>query len=233
MLEDLGRCCGIYEAVGICWSKVVDRGCFVVFFWRVKLNIKKMMKIPEIPSPVKLFFLFGLLIGIWFGLKWLYEKYMTGGRVDVDSNMLMTQMTGGNPMSYLTRYRNPDSFEDYVFAYDPKEVYFDTFSVFYTRQRTKLSSGMLTNKGGVFPDDPTKRMISLPMAANASRVYRQPSSSKDGNFVVSINASFFYTPKGNAEELEKFKAISSKGRFMVKKNGKYRDVQRSSRPYFS
>lgn len=108
----------------------------------------------------------------------------------------------------------------------------DQYSVNYTRQGGKLNSGMVDGKGVVFPDDPSKRMISLPAAANAPRSHKQPKGSRDRNFLVSIVAQFFYTPGLNpVGDLSKFQAIATNGRFMVLKNGKYMDVQRSPRVY--
>lgn len=185
-------------------------------------------KLPPIPSSVKFFLLTVLAVGIFFGLKWLFQG---GIRLDADSDMLMTRMIEGSTMIYRTKYRDPDSFQEYVFVYDPKEVYFDKYSVNYTRQNLKLNSGMKDNKGVVFPDDPSKRMISLPRAANAPGSYRQPKGSRDGNFLVNVIAQFFYTPRGDSDELARFQAIASKGRFMVKKDGKYVDVRKSPRRY--
>ena len=155
---------------------------------------------------------------------------------------LMWQLTSTNytilsgPLiTYRTKFHKPHSFEDYVFVYDPTEVYFDVFSVRYKMQRKSYNSGRLNmnTEERVFPDDASKRMISLPLAAGSpSRRYTQPSSDRDPNFLVSIVMQFFFhsTP-GRTCDLAKFQDISTMGQFMVKKNGIYVDIEKSPRPY--
>jgi hypothetical protein len=94
----------------------------------------------------------------------------------------------------------------------------------------------VTAKGVVFPEDVSKRMISLPTTAKAKRTYDQPLGSRSNSFLMSVIVQFFYN-RGDRTDVEhvsdfaKFKAIGTKGRFMVLKNGVYVDVKRSPRPY--
>lgn len=178
-----------------------------------------------------------VLAGILYVIVLLFQHFMTGAiRFDEDSNKLVTLMMGGggDKFTYRARYKHPDSFQDYVFVYDPSEVYFDNFNVNYTRQNRRFISGTVDTKGSIFPDEPSLRMISLPLAAGvSSRGYKRPSSGEDGNFVVSILTQFFFDPKQNsAANLAKFQAIATKGRFMVKKDGQYVEVRKSKNSYF-
>lgn len=123
---------------------------------------------------------------------------------------------------------------DYVFVYDPSEVYFDSFSVNYTRRDGKRNSGPQTSKGGAFPEDAAKRMISLPKAAKAPVRYNQPSSSRAKNFVSGITVQFFYTRGERTDEqhesmLAQFQALATKGQFLVRRGGAYEPVARSQR----
>jgi hypothetical protein len=163
----------------------------------------------------------------------VFQHLLTGKiRLDEDSDKLVTIMTGVDKLTYRARYKHPDSFEDYVFVYDPSNVYFDTFGVTYTRQNRKFGSDLMDTKGSIFPNEPSLRMISLPAAAGVSKRYTQPSGSKDGNFVVSILTQFFFDPSQNsAANLTKFQAIATKGRFMVKKDGQYVEVRKSKNSY--
>lgn len=160
-------------------------------------------------------------------------------RVDIDSDKLFTE-TAVNPNTdvriFRAKYKDPDSFQDYVFVFDPKEVAFDRYSVNYSRRKGRVNSLSRYDKGEVFPEDPSLRMISLPKAAGVSRRYAQPSSSKDPNFVANVIIHFFYERGGRTDAeheaaLEKFQNIGKKGRFMARRDGQYEEVPRSSRPY--
>lgn len=155
-------------------------------------------------------------------------------RVDETSNKLMVEWDFDrktNDLYFLTKYSDPESFQDYVFVYDPSEVHFDSYNANYTRRSRKFNGPRRSDKGQVFPGDPTLRMISLPAAAGAPMSYRQPSSSKNPGFVSGITAQFFYKSEGKSsaehdEKLAKFKNIETKGRFMIKTNGAFQDVER-------
>jgi hypothetical protein len=162
-----------------------------------------------------------------------------GIRLDADSDKLLVETTTDRRTGdaiIRVKYKDPDSFQDYVFVYDPKDVYFDSYSVNHRRRSKQQNSGRRTSPGVPFPPDAALRMISLPAAANASTTYRQPGSSRDNNFVNDIIVQFFLAKDGKsedeyAEKLEKFNAILSKGRFMVRKGDAFVDVERSPRGY--
>jgi hypothetical protein len=160
---------------------------------------------------------------------------MLGGvRVDASSNKLMVEWDFDRQTKdpyFRSKYSDPESFQDYVFVYDPSDVHFDSYSANYTRRSRKLNGPRRSDKGEVFPGDPSLRMISIPEAAGAPRTYRQPSGSKDPGFVSSITAQFFYQSAGksvaeNAEKLAKFQRIETKGRFLIKTNGMFEEVPR-------
>lgn len=175
-------------------------------------------------------------VALQYMLPLLMDLAMLGSvRVDASSNKLVTESdvdrrSGG--MIFRAKYNDPESFQDYVFAYDPAKVYFDRYSVNYTRRSRKFNSGPRSDKGEAFPGEKDWRMISLPAAAGVGRTYRQPSGSKDPNFVSSVIVQFFYE-KGNKteaeheEKLAKFKNIEGSGRFMIKQGGKFETVQRA------
>ena len=173
-----------------------------------------------------------LIVQIFFVLPLL-----GGIRLDADSNKMLTERTvdfkSGEEI-IRTIFKHPDSFEDYVFVYDPTEVFFDAYSVNHRRQKSKLNSGRRSGSTGIFPPDPSKRMISISSAAGASQGYRQPRSSRDGTFIHDITIQFFYG-KGDknddehAEKLEKFNAILTKGQFMIKRGNTFVEVERSTR----
>lgn len=155
-------------------------------------------------------------------------------RVDATSNKVMVETDverrTGN-LIFRAKYSDPESFQDYVYVYDPSEVYFDSYSVNYTRRSRPFNSGRRRGAGESFPGDGRLRMISLPASARVARTYKQPSGSKDPNFVSSINVQFFYERGGksdaeHAEKVAKFGNMGSKGRFMIKKNGVFEDVER-------
>ena len=173
-----------------------------------------------------------ILLGLYLG------PTLGAVSVDRDSNTLlyMTNFEVGS-FVYRVKYRDPGSFDDYVFVYDPMESSFDSYSVNYSRRDGARSSGRMFDKGEVFPDDPSKRMVSLPAAARApTRRYIQPSSSRAKNFVSSIIVQFFYVrgdkPEDNHQDaLAKFNALATKGQFMVKRGGAYVPLTMSTRPY--
>lgn len=159
-------------------------------------------------------------------------------RLDRNSNKLMTQLKmERNSHIFRAKFKDPDSFDDYVFVFDPNEVHFDWYSVNYSRRDGTRNSGEVYNKGAVFPDDPSKRVISMPRAARANtRRYAQPRSSRAKNFVSSIITTFAYTRKDESEEvyqelLAKFQALATKGQFMIKRRSNYKPVERSSGRY--
>ena len=80
--------------------------------------------------------------------------------------------------------------------YDPSEVYFDSYSVNYTRRLRPFNSGRLRGAGESFPGDGRLRMICLPASARVARAYKQPSGSKDSNFCVEHQRAFFYERGG-------------------------------------
>lgn len=180
----------------------------------------------------------GLAIAITFASGFYFLLPHLGGvRVDADSNKLMTMTTTDrktNAHIFRAKYRHPESFQDYVFVYDPKEVTFDRYSVNYQRRKGKINSGPKVNMGEVFPENREMRMISMPGAVGMTRKYTQPSGSKDPNFVQDIVVQFFLD-KGERTDaeyeaaLEKFKDMGTKGRFMVKKEGEFVEVARSGR----
>ena len=176
-----------------------------------------------------------LVIGLVLG--WLLCKVSSrvgSIRLDADSNTIMKMSSS---TVFRTKFKDPASFEDYVFVFDPSEVHFDTYGVNYVRRDGARSGGMRSDKGVVFPNDASKRMISLPGAANAlSRRYTQPSSSRASNFVSAITAQFFYARGNRSEEdhqeaLAKFRALETKGQFMVVRGGRYVPLAISTRPY--
>lgn len=123
-------------------------------------------------------------------------------RLDADSNTILAMFTSerGNNI-FRAKFKDPASFEDYVFVFDPSEVHFDTYGVNLVRRDGAKGGGTRSDKGSVFPNDASKRMISLTGAANAStRRYNQPSSSRASNFVSAITAQFFYTRGDRSEE---------------------------------
>jgi hypothetical protein len=178
----------------------------------------------------------GLALGILLG--WLWSKNLGSIRLDPDSNTVvrMFTMLGGNHI-YRVKFRDPASFQDYVFVFDPSEVHFDTYGVNYARRDGARGGGTRTDKGAPFPDDASKRMISLTGSANApTRGYTQPRSSRARNFVSAITAQFFYTRGDRSEEeheeaLAKFRALGTNGQFMVMRGGRYIPLAISSRPY--
>jgi len=159
-------------------------------------------------------------------------------RLDADSNTILDIFTierGSNV--YRAKYRDPASFEDYVFVFDPDEVHFDSYSVNYVRRDGARTGGMRSHQGAVFPQDGSKRMISLPGSSGMrSRWYTQPSSSRDRSFVSAITVQFFYTRGDRSEEehreaLDKFHSLDTKGQFMVLRRGRYIPVAISTKPY--
>jgi hypothetical protein len=156
-----------------------------------------------------------------------------GVRLDANSNKLLSELTmEGESHVYRAKYKDPQSFHDYVFVYDPSEVYFDSYGVNYTRRDGRRNSGLQTSKGDAFPGNAAKRMISLPAAANAPSRYNQPSSSRAKNFVSGITVQFFYKRGERSEEqhesmLAKFEALATKGEFLVRRGGRYQPVVRS------
>jgi hypothetical protein len=184
----------------------------------------------------KLMLVFGASAVLQVILFFLVE-FQGGINLDADSDKLLVESVQDTKTGiFRAKYKDPDSFSDYVFVYDPAEVHFDSYSVNYTRRGGKSNSGRVTAKGEKFPGDTTKRMISLPETAGVRRPYKQPSGSRMKTFVSSIIVQFFYnrgdrTDVEHASDFAKFKAIGTKGRFMVKQDGKYVDVKRSPRPY--
>ncbi len=159
-------------------------------------------------------------------------------RVDGTSNKLMMEWEINRRTNdpYLrTKYSDPESFQDYVFVYDPTEVHFDSYSVNYQRRSRTFNSGRRRYTGRVFPGNANLRMISIPATAGVSRGYRQPSGTRHSNFVSGIFAQFFYERAGKSdteheEKLAKFRNMKTKGRFMIKKDGVFEDVQRLEGP---
>lgn len=174
-------------------------------------------------------------VALQYLLPLVLDLAMLGSvRVDRFSNKLETGVDidrrSGYPI-FRAKYNDPESFQDYVFVYDPTDVHFDSYSVNYTRRARKFNSSRRRDKGSVFPEDGNLRMISLPGAAGVASTYRQPSGSKDANFVSSIIVQFFYEKGGKTDaehqvKLANFRNIGTKGRFMIKKNGKFEDVVR-------
>ena len=64
-------------------------------------------------------------------------------RLDSDSNTLLDIFTfeKGSHI-YRTKYRDPASFDDYVFVFDPSEVHFDSYSVNYVRRDGARNGGV-------------------------------------------------------------------------------------------
>ena len=170
-----------------------------------------------------------VIVGLYFVLDPL------GVRLDADSNKLLSELTMEGPSNvFRAKYKDPLSFNDYVFVYDPSEVYFDSYSVNYARRNGRRLSGPQTRKGDAAPGDATKRMISLPAAANVASRYNQPSSSRAANFVSGITVQFFYTRGERSEEqhadmLAKFQALATKGQFLVRRGDAYTPVARSGK----
>ena len=170
-----------------------------------------------------------VIVGLYFVLDPL------GVRLDADSNKLLSELTVEGPSNvFRAKYKDPLSFNDYVFVYDPSEVYFDSYSVNYARRNGRRLSGPQTRKGDAAPGDATKRMISLPAAANVASRYNQPSSSRAANFVSGITVQFFYTRGERSEEqhadmLAKFQALATKGQFLVRRGDAYTPVARSGK----
>jgi len=170
-----------------------------------------------------------VIVGLYFVLDPL------GVRLDADSNKLLSELTVEGPSNvFRAKYKDPLSFNDYVFVYDPSEVYFDSYSVNYARRDGRRLSGPQTRKGDAAPGDPAKRMISLPAAANVASRYTQPSSSRARNFVSGITVQFFYTRGERSEEqhasmLAKFEALATEGQFLVRRGDAFQPVARSGR----
>ena len=166
-------------------------------------------------------------------LIWFFV--LVGYRVDKDSNKLFvnTSFAQGSHV-FSASFHDPPSHEDFVFVYDPMTTFFDKYVANYARRNGRRNSGFVTDKGEVFPDDPSKRMISPARAAGAGRRYRQPRSSRNKEFVSNIGISFFYTPGDRSESenamlLSQFQTLIATGQFMVKRDGKYVLKKRSSR----
>lgn len=163
-----------------------------------------------------------------------------GVRVDIDSDRMTTETYFDEKRGHhvhRVRYMNPRSFEDCVVAYNPEEVAFDWYSVNYSRRKERINSGPRSNEGEVFPGDLDMRMISLPAAAGARRLYRQPFGRRAPNFVNSIVVQFFLqkvdAPEDQQDEeavenfqhyesaLQKFQNFETKGSLLVKRNGQF------------
>ena len=183
----------------------------------------------------------GILLGLSFcALRSFIQRSKSVGsiRLDADSNTILDIFTfeKGSDI-YRVKYRDPASFEDFVFVFDPSEVHFDSYSVNYVRRDGARTGGVRSDKGGVFPGDVSKRMISLPAAAGAiSRRYTQPSSSRANNFVSAITAQFFYTRGGRTDQehqdaLAKFKALETNGQFMAMRGGVFVSLPISTKAY--
>lgn len=162
---------------------------------------------------------------------------LTGQRLlglSIDSNKLFAQKARnaqGTQFIVRTRYVDPQSFEDYVFVYDPAVTYFDTFIVTLNRSRGKTSSGHKSIKGVPFPMDNSKRMISLQHSVARRYSYVRPRRD-DGTTTSTIWTQFFYyrglrTDEQHADALAKFNTILTEGKFFVKVNGTYTPVQKA------
>lgn len=191
-------------------------------------------------SLVALACLLGVLVGLTLCRFRVgeYFNFMGSIRLDADSNTILDIYTfEQGSYVYRAKYRDPMSFEDYVFVFDPSEVVFDSYAVNYARRDGARNGGMRTDKGVVFPGDVSKRMISLPGSAGAfTRRYTQPSSSRANNFVSAITAQFFYTRGSRSEEahqdaLAKFRTLDTRGQFMVLRNGVFVPVSISTNAY--
>ena len=180
----------------------------------------------------------GLVVGLILHKAMGLSSRVGSIRLDADSNTILAMFANerGNNI-YRAKFRDPASFEDYVFVFDPSEVHYDTYGVNYVRRDGARGGGTRTDKGVVFPNDASKRMISLTGAANApSRRYGQPSSSRANNFVSAITAQFFYTRGDRSEEehqaaLAKHRALGTNGQFMVLRGGSYVPLPISTKPY--
>lgn len=163
---------------------------------------------------------------------------LTGQRLlgyTIDSNKLFAQKAKnaeGTQFIVRAKYVDPRSFDDYVFVYDPTETYFDSFVVTLNRRRGKINSGYKTIKGIPFPQDDSKRMISLHHAVGGRYAYIRPSATDDPNRLSVIWTQFFYerglkTDEQHADALAKFNTILAKGSFLIKTKGMYIPVEKA------
>ena len=208
------------EAAVLFW----DGGGFVYFF--VSLGIKNL---GQMFTTKKILTVAAVLLAL--GVVLWYLSTLGAVRVDADSNKLLvaSSVERGSKV-FRAKYKDPESFDDYVFVYDPSEVLFDSYSVNFTRRDGSRNSGRLTRKGEIFPGDASKRMISLAGAARSNaRKYVQPSGSRAKDFVSGITVQFFLTGTRSEEENARFQAVGERGQFMVRKGGKYLPVTTSSR----
>lgn len=138
-------------------------------------------------------------------------------------------LVGGESV-FRGHFIQPRSFEAFVFVYDPLEASFDSVMVtVYTNKATR-GTARTTTVGTVFPDDPTKRMISIYRLASGGDSYMQPRSTTSGAFLRGLMVQFFLSPGGKSpdalrEATEKFQALATKGTFMVRRGGRYVEIK--------
>lgn len=122
----------------------------------------------------------------------------------------------------------PRSFEAFVFVYDPAEASFDSVSVTTYKNKATRGTARMMTVGTVFPDDPTKRMISIHRLGTGFDSYMQPKSTSP-EFLRGMIIQFFLspgskTPEELAEATQKFQALATNGKFMVRRGGRYVEI---------
>jgi hypothetical protein len=92
----------------------------------------------------------------------------------------------------------PTSFESFVYVYDPAEAAFDSVILTMYKNMVTRASPRTAVVGSVFPDDPTKRMISVYRLVSGVDSYFQPRTASP-DFLRGV-IQLFLSPAGKSEE---------------------------------
>jgi hypothetical protein len=134
----------------------------------------------------------------------------------------------GNLSVFRGHFIHPESFEAFVFVYDPVLASFDNLMVTMYKNKVTRATGRVSMVGAVFPDDPTKRMISIYRLISGVDSYIQPRSTSP-DFLRGVLVQFFLSSDGKtadqySEAAARFNALPTIGKFMVRRNGRFQEI---------